>query len=445
MTAISITDIVDNSRLRPFHVGIFALCSLALMADGLAVQSIGYTAPSLFADWGIPNSAGRVASFTLLGLLIGSLLFSMLADRIGRRPVLILATLHFGVFTLLTARASTLEELFLVRFVGGIGMGGIMPNALALVGEYSPKRLRVAVMMIVGNGFTAGAMMGGFIAAWLIPSYGWQAVFYVGGAAALVIAVVMLFLLPESLQFLVVRGKKPEKVRHWLRRVDPGVPSGGGGGYQVNEEAGKGVPLINLFHEGRALGTVIIWTINFMNLLNLYFLSTWLTTVAREAGYMERTAGLVGSTLQLGGIVGALTLGWFIRRLGFIPVLVLCLTLACINIAAIGRSSAVLPLLFTVVGLAGFFVIGSQAGLNALSGSFYPTDLRSTGIGAGLGIGRLGSIIGPYVGELLRGRWTTPDLFLVFALPALFSALLMLSLRWAIRPGALQNEARGSR
>jgi AAHS family 4-hydroxybenzoate transporter-like MFS transporter len=444
MTAISVSSIVDNSRLRPFHIGVFALCSLALIVDGLAVQAIGYTAPSLFADWGIPNSAGSVASFTLFGLLVGSLFFSMLADRIGRRPVLILATAHFGVFTLFTGSASTLEELFIVRFIGGIGMGGIMPNALALVGEYSPKRLRVAVMMIVGNGFTAGAMTGGFIAAWLIPSYGWRSVFYVGGVAALVVAAVMLVLLPESLQFLVVQGRKLGEVRKWLKRVDPSVSADEGARYQVNEEASRGVPIVQLFYEGRALGTIIIWLINFMNLINLYFLSTWLTTVAREAGYPARTAALVGTTLQLGGIIGAVSLGWFIRRLGFIPVLATCLALACFSIAAIGQSSTILLLLFAVVGLSGFFIIGSQAGLNALSGSFYPTHLRSTGIGAGLGIGRVGSIIGPYVGELLRVRWATNELFLVFALPALASSLLMFSLRWAIRPGALQNQTQRS-
>jgi AAHS family 4-hydroxybenzoate transporter-like MFS transporter len=177
-----------------------------------------------------------------------------------------------------------------------------------------------------------------------------------------------------------------------------------------------------------------------MNLLNLYFLSTWLTTVARDAHYSDSTSALIASTLQFGGIIGALTLGLFIHRFGFVPVLTFCLVVACVNIAAIGQVSAMLPLLVAAVCLSGFGIIGSQAGLNALSGSFYPTELRSTGIGAGLGVGRVGSIIGPYLGELLRGRWPTSELFLLFALPALVSAIMMLSLRWAIKPGALQNE-----
>jgi AAHS family 4-hydroxybenzoate transporter-like MFS transporter len=412
---------VDESRLGLSQLGVFILCSLALVADGLVVQSIGYTAPTLFGEWGIPNAAGRVASFTLTGLLIGSLLFSMLADRIGRRPVLILATLHFSIFTLWTGWSGSLNELLLVRFAGGIGMGGIMPNALALCGEYSPQRLRVAVMMIVGNSFTAGAMIGGFIAAALIPAYGWRAVFYTGGGAGLAIAVVMIFLLPESQQFLSVRRKRSGPAAH--AEFTRGEPK-------------PGVPIIRLFYEGRALSTLLIWAVNFTNLINLYFLSTWLTTVARDAGYSESTATLVGTTLQVGGMVGALTLGWFIRSLGFVPVLAACFALASLNIAAIGQSSSVLWLLFTVVGLAGFFVIGSQAGLNALSGSYYPTHLRSTGIGAGLGVGRVGSIIGPYIGELLRARWSAHDLFLVFALPALLSVFMMVALRWTMRQPA---------
>jgi AAHS family 4-hydroxybenzoate transporter-like MFS transporter len=410
MTTTTASRAIDEERLGISQLGVFVLCSLALAADGLAVQSIGYTAPALFADWGIPNAAGRVASFTLTGLLIGSLLYSMLADRIGRRPVLILATLHFSIFTLWTGRTENLNELLLVRFAGGIGMGGIMPNSLALVGEYSPQRLRVAVMMIVGNSFTAGAMIGGFIAAGLIPAYGWRTVFYTGGAAGLAIAVVMLFLLPESQKFLA------EPTR--------------------SHQPNQGIPIIRLFYEGRAMSTLLIWAVNLMNLLNLYFLSTWLTTIAREAGYSASTAPLVGTTLQLGGIVGALTLGWFIRSLGFVPVLAACSALASLSIAAIGQSPSVLWLLFTVVGLSGFFVIGSQAGLNALSGSYYPTQLRSTGIGAGLGVGRVGSIIGPYLGELLRARWSTHELFLVFAIPALLSAFMTVCLHWTMRKPA---------
>ncbi len=186
------------------------------------MQSLGYVAPALSAELHISRvQLGPVLSAAPLGVLIGSILCSMLADKIGRRPVLIGTTFFYALLTLLTARAYSLEELRIVRVIGGIGMGAIMPNAMALVGEYSPRRSRVTIMMIVSNGFTAGAALGGFVAAWLLPRFGWRSVFYFGSAVPLAIAVAMIVLLPESLQFLALQGRKLEQLGRWLKRIDP--------------------------------------------------------------------------------------------------------------------------------------------------------------------------------------------------------------------------------
>jgi len=193
---INITDTIDNSQVRSFQIGIFVLCGLCLIMDGFDVQAWGYVAPSLFSEWGIPSAAGRVASVTLIGVLVGSLLFSMLADKIGRRPVLIGATLYFSALTLLTAQVTTLDQLLVIRLIGGLGLGAIMPNAVALVGEYSPKRSRVMAMLVVSNGFTIGAAVAGFIATYLIPRFGWRSVFYFGGTVPLVIGLLMFLGLP---------------------------------------------------------------------------------------------------------------------------------------------------------------------------------------------------------------------------------------------------------
>ena len=183
------------------------------MLDGFDVQAIGYVAPAIKHDWHISDPVlGRVVSAALVGVLVGSLFLSMLADKIGRRPILVGSSLFFSVTTLLTARAQTVDQLLAIRFIAGIGLGAIMPNVMALVSEYTPRRLRVTMMMVVSNGFTAGAAIGGFIAAWLIPAYGWRSVFYWGGAIPLVIGTVMFFALPESLQFLVLKGKDAGKV-----------------------------------------------------------------------------------------------------------------------------------------------------------------------------------------------------------------------------------------
>ena len=189
--------------------------------DGFDVQSLGYVAPALSAELHISRvQLGPVLSAAPLGVLLGSILFSMLADKIGRRPVLIVSTLFYALLTWMTARAESLEELRIVRVIGGLGMGAIMPNAMALVGEYSPRRSRVTIMMIVSNGFTAGAALGGFVAAWLLPRFGWRSVFYFGSAVPLVIAVLMIVMLPESLQFLALQGRKLEQLGRWLKRIN---------------------------------------------------------------------------------------------------------------------------------------------------------------------------------------------------------------------------------
>ncbi len=203
--------------------------------------------------------------------------------------------------------------------------------------------------------------------------------------------------------------------------------------YVIPEDKKRGVPMVQLFHDGRALGTALLWVVNFMNLLNLYFLSNWLPLVVSSAGYSNSIAVNSASVLQVGGVLGTLVLSSFVYRFGFTTVLTMSFALACASIAAIGQPYLSLAMMFIAVFLAGFGIPGSQAGLNALAATYYPTDLRSTGVGSGLGIGRIGSIVGPFVGGILLSRhWTARDLFIAAAIPALISAVVMFFLRWVI-------------
>jgi AAHS family 4-hydroxybenzoate transporter-like MFS transporter len=434
---INVTSVIDDSRISAFQISTYLLCFACLLMDGFDVQSLGYVAPALSSELHISRGQlGPVLSAAPLGVLIGSILCSMLADKIGRRPVLIGTTLFYALLTWMTARAGSLEELRIVRVIGGIGMGAIMPNAMALVGEYSPRRSRVTIMMIVSNGFTAGAALGGFVAAWLLPRFGWRSVFYVGAAVPLVIGVLMIVLLPESLQFLALQGKKVEQLGRWLKRIRPSLDVARAQ-YVIPDEPKKGgITFIRLLHDGRAAGTLLLWTINFMNLLNLYFLQGWLTTVVTDAGYPQTTAAIVASMVQVGGTIGAFTLGWFVHKWGFVPVLTTCGVLASINIAAIGQPWIPLAMLATVVFIAGVCVTGGQAAINALAATYYPTELRSTGIGAGLGVGRMGAIIGPTLASLLLGHgWSARDLFLAAAVPPLIAAAAMITWRFAVGSG----------
>jgi AAHS family 4-hydroxybenzoate transporter-like MFS transporter len=296
-------------------------------------------------------------------------------------------------------------------------------------------------MMMITNtlGFNGGAMIGGFVSAWLIPIFGWRSVFYIGGTVPLVIAVLMYFWLPESLQFLALRKKSPEKVARWLRRINPRA-AGGAVEYVVQEENRGGIPFVHLFREGRTMVTILLWLINFMNLLNLYFLASWIPTVVRNAGYPISSAVLVGTTLQIGGIVCTFLLARLIAARGFVPVLTISLAIACVSIALIGQPGLSLGLLTAIVFIAGGGVIGSQPAINALAATSYPTYLRTTGVGWGLGVGRVGAIIGPVLGgEFLSRQWTTHEIFLTAAIPALTASMAMFALRFARKPKAASD------
>ena len=431
---VDVTAIVDNSPFTALHWRAFILCMACLVMDGFDVQALGYTAPSIVREWGVPNAAlGPVFAAANFGVLLGALLCSMLADRIGRRPVIVAAALFFGVMTLLTARTATVPQLLTMRFLAGVGLGTIVSNASSLVGEYSSKRRRATMIMYSGVGFTGGAAFGGFLAAALIPSYGWQSVFYFGGAIPIVIGIVMLVALPESLQFMALRGKNPAQLARWLNEVDPAVNASATDQFVVREENKAGVPIVHLFHEGRAVPTILFWIVNFMNLLNLYSLASWLPTVVRDAGYSGQTAVLVGTVLQVGGTIGTVGLAWLVSRAGFVRIMSTTFVIAAISVLLIGQPGVSLALLYVIVFIAGWCVVGSQPGLNALSGAYYPTYIRSTGVGAGLGVGRIGAIVGPAIGGMfMAAHWSTRDIFLAAAIPAAISAVAMFSLRFVV-------------
>ncbi len=417
-TTIDVERALGDAHRPTFHFLLLALCGLCLVIDGFDAQAMDYVAPAVIAEWGVPKSAlGPVFSASLFGMLLGALGLSVLADRIGRRPVLIGATLFFGLTMIATAFTHSLPVLTALRFVTGLGLGCIMPNAMALVGEFSSTQHRVKRMMLVSCGFTLGAALGGFLSAALIPSLGWRSVFWVGGAVPIVLALAMFVGLPESLQFLVLKGHEA-RARAWLAKFDPSLRIDSTTRLIVREKGGEGAPVAELFRSGRAPVTLILWAISFMNLIDLYFLSNWLPTVMRDAGYSPGMAVLVGTLLQTGGVLGTLLLGWFIERYGFVRVLLGCFLVGAVCVGMIGGVAHVQTWLFVAVFAAGFCIVGGQPAVNALAGHYYPTTLRSTGIGWSLGIGRVGSVIGPLVGgQMIALGWSNVELFHAAAVP----------------------------
>ncbi|HEX5419511.1 MAG TPA: MFS transporter, partial [Gammaproteobacteria bacterium] len=254
---INISDLIDRSKVGRFQMMLFALCAMSLIMDGFDVQAMGYVAPDVTREFGMSGAQlGNLLAAANLGVLIGSLLFTILADKIGRRPVLIFGTFYYAIVTVLTGRAGSPDELLLLRFIGGIGMGSIIPNASALIGEYSPATKRITLIMTITVGFTIGAALGGFVAAGLLPAFGWRSVFYFGGIIPLAAGILMIFWLPESLQFLAVH-RKFEKIGQWLKRINPGAQIGTGTQYVVAEQNKRGVPVVHLLTAGRAPVTLL--------------------------------------------------------------------------------------------------------------------------------------------------------------------------------------------
>jgi AAHS family 4-hydroxybenzoate transporter-like MFS transporter len=349
--------------------------------------------------------------------------FGPLADRIGRRRIIIACTAAFGIGALATTFASDVNSLLIIRFLTGLGLGGAMPNTVALTSEFSPHRRRATMVMAMFCGFSIGAAVGGLLAAALIPAFGWRSVFVVGGVVPLLLVPFLVIWLPESVRFLALSGRANELVAALLARIAPSIAHPAAARFVAQEIKLPGIPVVHLLTDGRAWGTLILWVLFFMSLLDLHLLSNWLPTVLNDLGASVSASAVIGSMLQIGGVIGAFALGKSIDRFSF-RALALLYGLAAIAVAAIGFSGHSIPLATIAIFCAGFCVIGGQNASNALSATFYPTAIRSTGVGWALGIGRVGSIVGPVVGGMMLARQLSNELvFVAAALPALCASL----------------------
>jgi len=426
-TRIDIAALIDRRPLSVFQVRLLVLIGCLVLMDGFDVQAIGFVAPALLRSWKLePAALGPIFGAGLFGMLIGSTGLGMLADRIGRRPVLIGSTFFFALCALVTAATHSVPQMLALRFLTGIGIGGVMANAVTLASEYCPDARRASLLMGLSCGFTAGAILGGLVAAALIPRAGWQAVFVAGGLLPLALGVLLIRELPESLYLLLAQRADYSRVEHWLKRLAPELTEYPMTAPVLHEIAAGKLSVLDLFRAGRGMRSVLLWAVSFTNLLNLFFLSNWLPLLATRMGYSDSFGVVLGTLLQAGGILGALSLGPLIDRLGFYRVLAPSFLLGAVTIAAVGIQGLPVSLECAAVLLAGVSILGGQPGINALAASIYPTHLRATGVGWCLGIGRAGSIAGPVVAaQLIARHLSNGDLFLFAAIPATLSALMI--------------------
>ena len=425
----TVSEVVDSQPLSRFQIGTILMCGFVAVLDGFDTQSIGFLAPAVAESLNVPlQSFAPVFVAGLLGLMCGAGVLGPVADRWGRRWTIILSVLVFGLFSFLTAYASSFNELLMFRFLTGIGLGGAMPNVVALTAEYSPKRLQAIFVSMLFTGMPLGAVLGGLVASALLPVWGWQSVFYVGGLLPLTMVAILIIKLPESVRYLIVHGASSERVATIMARVAPGLADVRRVAFVPGAAPLKGFSIKHLFTEGRALGTVLLWVPYFMNLLIIYFVISWLPAVLRQAS-MPTSAGVTAISLfSLGGIVGSLIQGVAMEKLGGSRLLVTEFGLSVLLIGFLGVLPASFGPIMAVAFVLGILVQGAQAGLNALVADFYPTAIRSTGVGWALGVGRIGSIVGPVLGGVMLSlHWNLQQIFLAGTVPALCAGLAVLA------------------
>src|ERR1700674_4798049 len=385
---VDVAEFIDHQPVGGFQIKLLLSCAAVLFLDGFDTQAIGYVAPALAKEWGLTKGAlGPVFSAGLFGLMIGALLFGPLADRIGRKKIIILSTLAFGIGALVTAFVQDVNTLLAIRFLTGLGLGGAMPNAIAMTSEFNPRRRRATMVMIMFCGFSVGAALGGFLAAALIPLFGWRSVFVVGGLAPLALVPILVRRVPESVRFLALTGRAQERVAELLWSISPRAVFAPATQFVVHEPELTGIPVLHLFRDGRTLVTLLLWVVFFMSLLDLYFLTNWLPTVLNDLGASVSAAAVIGSMLQVGGVVGTFALGSIIDRFSF-RALTLVYFIAVFAVAAIGQLGHSEVFVTMAIFVAGFCIVGGQTAANALAAGFYPTSVRATGGGWALGLGR---------------------------------------------------------
>ena len=428
---LDVTKLIDDRGLSGFQIMVAVLCGLVAILDGADTTSIAIAASTIAGLLDFPMSAfGLVFAAGTLGAMLGAMTFGPLADRFGRKRLLIVATVVFGIFTFLIAHAGSYSTLVLYRFLGGLGLGGATPCFLALVSEYVPQRLRGTVVSVLWAAFPLGIMFGGFLNSYLVTAFGWQMIFHVGGVLPLAVAALLAVALPESLQFLIGRWGDAFQAKQILARMAPGAVRQDAI-LTIARDTLPGVPVKHLFSEGRALSTVALWVPFFAAfgvLSAVVFFTPALLRSAAGVAIAASNGALVNAFHGLGALLGMALAGQLIDRLGARKVLGAGLLLGAACTAALGPSVVSVPLAATATALIGFFVGIAGSGCIALAAIIYPPAIRATGIGWGMAMARGGQVVAPLVAGQIIGATGDGRLMLLIMAASLIFAIIFVFL-----------------
>ena len=431
---ININTVVDKAKFTPFHWSVLIWCLLIIIFDGYDLVIYGVALPLLMQEWGLSNvQAGLLASTALFGMMFGAMSFGTLSDKIGRKKTIMICVAIFSGFTFLGAFAKSPTEFGVLRFLAGLGIGGVMPNVVALMTEYAPKRIRSTLVAVMFSGYAIGGMASALLGSFLVVDYGWKIMFYIAVIPLLALPLLWKFL-PESLMFMTKKGET-EKVRAVVHKIAPELNIPSTASFKLDEPvAGDEAPLRALFQQGRMFSTLMFWVAFFMCLLMVYALGSWLPKLMIQAGYSLGASMLFLFALNIGGMVGAIGGGVLADKFHLKPVLTIMFTVGAIALILLGYNSPQ-AVLYGLIAIAGAATIGSQILLYTFVAQFYPAAVRSTGMGWASGIGRIGAIVGPVLtGALLTLELPHQMNFLVIAIPGVIAALaiFMVNLRASV-------------
>lgn len=429
MRHIDVHKMADGATFNRFHAGILAWCAIIIICDGYDLAVAGIALPSIMKEMGVTaQNAGFMVSSALFGMMFGAIFLGTIADKIGRKLAIVICLALFSVFTAAAGFATDPYTFSIMRFLAGLGIGGVMPNVVAQMTEYSPKRIRSTMVTLMFSGYAVGGMLAALLGKGLIEAHGWQSVF-LAAAVPVILIPFILKSLPESMPFLIRQNRQAE-LQKILASMDPSYRVQKDDSYTLPvADRAEGAPIGKLFQDGRGFSTIMFWVAFFMCLFMVYALSSWLAKLMASAGYSLGSALTFVLVLNFGAVIGAVGGGWLADRFNIKYVLVAMYALAAVSITLLGYKVST-PVLFLLVGLAGASTIGTQIVTYAYAGQFYPMAVRSTGIGWASGVGRSGAILAPIVIGTLVGMALPLQMnFLAIAIPAVIAAIAVAFIR----------------
>jgi MFS transporter, AAHS family, benzoate transport protein len=432
-------EIIAKSKFSKFHLLMFFLLFLIISFDGYDMFIYGATLPVLLEALKMdPAQAGLIGSCALVGAAVGALFFGFIADKIGRKKVIIICTILFSVGSILSGLSNSLYTFGLFRFIAGLGLGGVMPNVVSLTTEYSPRKNRAIMVAAIFSGMQVGGILAAGISMWLLGEVGWRILYFIGGAPLLIIPILFKFL-PESANSL-VKNNRIDELKRVLNKLNPSLTLPNELTFEGKDDEKKS-SIKSLFSENRALSTIFIWVVFFMNMYMSFGLGTWLPQLMINAGFGLGSGLFFLLTLNLGALFGSNIAGVIADRIGYRPTLVGLYVIASLSIFLLSFTTNFLSVII-LVALAGIGFFGGQNVGNAYVSLFYPPSMRSTGMGFAFGLGRLGAILGPVIaGFIVSWGMAIQVNFLALAIPGLMAAVAVLMIREKYSYLHLSNEA----